>query len=148
MGVLVWWGFPFTQTRTPPSYSSSPYSLNCIKIAKCTTLKPCSNRRPWGWQVTGLLPMQVNGAFHGIEKTRVMKAYNQWRRQGVACCSYSNTKIWLSNTKATPSWVTQCYNVLNSRFGLILFMFEYDDIASTSCSRQCQHRHSRDCKRV
>jgi hypothetical protein len=30
----------------------------------------------WGWQVTGLLPMQVNGAFHGIEKTRVIKAYN------------------------------------------------------------------------
>ena len=29
-----------------------------------------------GVEVTGPLPMQVNGAFHGIEKTRVIKAYN------------------------------------------------------------------------
>ena len=29
-----------------------------------------------GVEVTELLPMQVNGAFHGIEKTRVIKAYN------------------------------------------------------------------------
>ncbi|CAL8374607.1 unnamed protein product [Arctogadus glacialis] len=41
MGVLVWWGFPFTQTGTPPSYSLSPFSLNCIKMSKCTTPKPC-----------------------------------------------------------------------------------------------------------
>ena len=39
------------------------------------TLTLFSNRRRWGRQVTGLLPMQVNGAFHGIEKTRVIKAY-------------------------------------------------------------------------
>ena len=40
------------------------------------TVTSLSNRRRWGRQVTGLLPMQVNGAFHGIEKTRVIKAYN------------------------------------------------------------------------
>ena len=40
------------------------------------TVTSLSNGRRWGRQVTGLLPMQVNGAFHGIEKTRVIKAYN------------------------------------------------------------------------
>ena len=40
------------------------------------TVSSLSNGRRWGRQVTGLLPMQVNGAFHGIEKTRVIKAYN------------------------------------------------------------------------
>ena len=38
------------------------------------TVTSLSNGRRWDRQVTGLLPM--NGAFHGIEKTRVIKAYN------------------------------------------------------------------------
>ena len=38
------------------------------------TVKSLSNGRRWDRQVTGLLPM--NAAFHGIEKTRVIKAYN------------------------------------------------------------------------
>ena len=41
------------------------------------TVTSLSNGRRWGRQVTaGLLPMQVNGAFHGIEKTLVIKTYN------------------------------------------------------------------------
>ena len=45
------------------------------------SLTSLSNGRRWGRhrissQVTGLLPMQVNEAFHGIEKTHVIKAYN------------------------------------------------------------------------
>ena len=46
------------------------------EIVRYKTLTSLSNGRRWGRQVTGLLPMQVNGAFHGIEKTRVIKAYN------------------------------------------------------------------------
>ena len=38
------------------------------------TVTSLSNGRRWDRQLTGLLPM--NGAFHGIEKTRVIKAYN------------------------------------------------------------------------
>ena len=38
------------------------------------TLTSLSNGRRWDRQVTRLLPL--NGVFHGIEKTRVIKAYN------------------------------------------------------------------------
>jgi hypothetical protein len=57
-------------------FVGSIHSVDQQRNSPPKTLTLLSNRRRWGGQVTGLLPMQVNGAFHGIQKTCVIKAYN------------------------------------------------------------------------
>ena len=57
-------------------FVSSIHSVDQQRNSQPKTLTSLSNQRRWGSQVTGLLPMQVNGAFYGIEKACVIKAYN------------------------------------------------------------------------
>ena len=82
-----------------------------------------SNRRRWGSQVTRVLPMQVNGAFHGIEKTREIKVYNI-SVYGIDFSSDDANKAMIK--KKQPQTLDQrpgprivVGNIRTTRFGLI-----------------------------